>query len=260
MANFVFLHAHPDDEAIATAGLMAAAAEAGHHVTVVFATSGERGEVPDDLEGHATLGELRAAEARAAGALLGARVEFLGYSDSGMASDDLPLGSFAAADVDEAAARLRDLLAELSADAFVGYDEFGVTGHPDHVQTHVVGRRAAELAQQAGMSLWRFEGTMGQPQVELIDELMTSQMPANEEFPGSGLRAGSAEGATLLTVDVGAWIGTKRAAMALHASQIGEESMFLNVPAEIFAKLWGTEYYLAFTGAGPLAEFAQAAN
>ncbi|MGQ0466510.1 MAG: PIG-L family deacetylase, partial [Sporichthyaceae bacterium] len=97
MASFVFLHAHPDDEAIATAGLMAAAADAGHDVTVVFATSGERGEVPADLSGHATLGELRAAEARAGGALLGARVGLLGYDDNGEGAADVPPASVAPA-------------------------------------------------------------------------------------------------------------------------------------------------------------------
>ncbi|MGQ0467386.1 MAG: PIG-L deacetylase family protein, partial [Sporichthyaceae bacterium] len=191
--------------------------------------------------------ELRAAEARAAGALLGARVEFLGYEDSGEAAADFPPASFAAADVEEAAARLHRFLADLGADAFVNYDEFGVTGHPDHRQCHLVGRRAAELAQQDGQTLWVYEGTMGQPQVELIDELMEGQ---------SGLRAGSADGASMVTVEVGTWIELKRKAMAAHASQITEESIFLRLPPDLFAKLWGTEYYLAFSGPGPLAEFA----
>ena len=40
----VFFHAHPDDEAMLTAGTMAKAAAAGHRVVVVFATRGEVGE------------------------------------------------------------------------------------------------------------------------------------------------------------------------------------------------------------------------
>ena len=37
----VFLHAHPDDEAIFTGGTMVALADAGVGVTLVFATAGE---------------------------------------------------------------------------------------------------------------------------------------------------------------------------------------------------------------------------
>ena len=47
MATLVFFHAHPDDEAVATAGVMAQAAQRGHRVVLVLGTRGERGEVPD---------------------------------------------------------------------------------------------------------------------------------------------------------------------------------------------------------------------
>ena len=47
MATLVTLHAHPDDEAIATGGTMAKAAAAGHRVILVVATKGEHGEVAD---------------------------------------------------------------------------------------------------------------------------------------------------------------------------------------------------------------------
>ena len=40
MATAVFLHAHPDDESLSTAGTMAFLAEAGHRVILVVATRG----------------------------------------------------------------------------------------------------------------------------------------------------------------------------------------------------------------------------
>ena len=49
MATIVFFHAHPDDEAIATGGTMAALADAGHRVVLVTATRGELGEIPEGL-------------------------------------------------------------------------------------------------------------------------------------------------------------------------------------------------------------------
>lgn len=256
MASFVFLHAHPDDEAIASAGLMAAATEAGHEVTVIFATSGELGEVPDDLGGHASLGDLRAAEARAAGELLNARVEFLGYSDSGPDADALREDSFAAADTEDAAQRLFDVLKSLSADVLIDYDEYGVTGHPDHRQVHAVGRRAVELANDAGLTLWRYEGTLGKAQLALFQELIAGQTPDGGQPPGGGLRSGETVGVPTVAVDVTPWIEIKRAAMAAHASQIGDTSFFLRIPPEDFTALWGTEYYLAPGGIGPMAQFA----
>jgi LmbE family N-acetylglucosaminyl deacetylase len=39
----VFFHAHPDDEALLTAGTMAMLAAEGHRVVLVVATAGERG-------------------------------------------------------------------------------------------------------------------------------------------------------------------------------------------------------------------------
>ncbi len=256
MASFVFVHAHPDDEAIASGGLIMAAVEAGHEVSVVFATSGERGETPENLDGHGSLGELRAAEARAAGELLGNRVDFLGYSDSGEDPAAAGADSFAAANVEEAAGRLFDLLKTVSADVLIGYDEFGVTGHPDHRQVHVVTRRAAELAEDAGLTLWCYEGTLGKKQLETFTQLIASQTPPGEEPRDLGLRSGETTGVLTVAVDVRAWVDRKRAAMALHASQIGPESVFLSVPAAVFADLWGTEYLLAPGGIGPLAEFA----
>ena len=43
MSTVVFLHAHPDDEAIFTGGTMRLLADAGHRVVLVLATSGELG-------------------------------------------------------------------------------------------------------------------------------------------------------------------------------------------------------------------------
>ncbi len=79
------------------------------------------------------------------------RVEFLGYGDSGMMgtpTNDAP-ESFWQADIEEAAERLAKILREESADVLTIYDDHGLYGHPDHIQVHRVGHRAAELAGHA---------------------------------------------------------------------------------------------------------------
>src|SRR5205823_12315849 len=84
--TLVTFHAHPDDESIATGGVMAQAAAAGHRVVLVVATRGEHGEYVDGfLEPGEELGERRVAETMRAAEVLGvSRVEFLGFTDSGM--------------------------------------------------------------------------------------------------------------------------------------------------------------------------------
>src|SRR5881397_2355059 len=84
--TLVVFHAHPDDEAIATGGVMAKYAAAGHRVVLVVATKGEHGEVADGfLDAGEALWERRIKETQASADVLGvARVAYLGYVDSGM--------------------------------------------------------------------------------------------------------------------------------------------------------------------------------
>ena len=85
-------------------------------MVLVTATRGELGEIPDGLLAPGeTLAERRVVELAEACRILGvARQTYLGYLDSGMAGEDTNdrPGSFAAADVDEAAAALAAILAE----------------------------------------------------------------------------------------------------------------------------------------------------
>jgi LmbE family N-acetylglucosaminyl deacetylase len=147
VGTIVSFQAHPDDESITTAGTLAKAAAAGHRVVLVFATRGELGEpVPGVLEPGEQLSMRRSAECHASAAVLGAkRVEFLGYTDSGMmgeASNDAPY-CFWQADVEHAARRLSVILDEEEPDILTVYDDNGGYGHPDHIQVHRVGVRAA---------------------------------------------------------------------------------------------------------------------
>jgi len=65
MATIVFCHAHPDDEASQTSGLMARASAEGHRVVVVFATNGDHGEVAADAVAGETVADYRRREAEA---------------------------------------------------------------------------------------------------------------------------------------------------------------------------------------------------
>jgi LmbE family N-acetylglucosaminyl deacetylase len=245
MATLVFFHAHPDDEAIATGGSMARYAAEGHRVVLVCATRGELGEVDDGLlaDGEA-LHDRRTEELHAAARILGAaRVEFLGYRDSGMENEPTNTadGAFAAADPEEAAARLAELLRAEAAEVLTVYDERGGYGHPDHVQVHRVGIRAAELAGTPRV----YESTINR---DYLLDLMRSralEMPDVEGAPDpDDFDLGMPAERITTTVDVRAFVEHKRAAMAAHGSQIGPESFFLQMPPEAFALSFGQEWYI----------------
>ena len=68
--TLVAFHAHPDDEALLTAGTMARAAAQGHRVVLVVATDGAAGLASADYRGRG-LGEVRRREALVSAAALG---------------------------------------------------------------------------------------------------------------------------------------------------------------------------------------------
>ena len=148
--TIVSFHAHPDDEALLTAGTLARAAAQGHRVVLVTATAGEAGLAASGFGQGARLAGRRMTELhRSAEAIGAARVEVLGYADSGLHGEVEPgdgIAPFARADVTEAATRLAALLTEERADILTSYDAAGGYGHPDHVQLHRVAARAADLA------------------------------------------------------------------------------------------------------------------
>jgi LmbE family N-acetylglucosaminyl deacetylase len=244
MATVTFFHAHPDDEAIATGGTMASLADQGHRVVLVTATGGELGEVPDGLlRPDETLAERRAVELADAARILGAqRQVFLGYEDSGMEGEESASrpGCFATTDVDEAARRLADLLTEESSDVLVTYDEHGGYGHPDHVQVHRVGMAAADLAGTPVL----YMATMDRDfMIELRARAAETGMVDEGEMEGADTMG--EPGARITTqVAVGPWLDAKREAMRAHASQIAEDSFFLAMPDDVFATVWGQEWYV----------------
>ncbi len=245
MSTIVFFHAHPDDEAITTAGTMASLADQGHRVVLVTATQGELGETPEGLLAPGeTLAQRRKVELDEACRILGvAHHSYLDYLDSGMAGEDTNLrpGSFAGAEVSEAAAALAAILAAESADVLVTYDEHGGYGHPDHVQVHRVGVAAAELASTPVL----YYSTMNRDMVRDLSNLAadTGWEPP-DGGPDEADEMGEPASRITTAVDVSPWIDRKRRSMQAHASQIGEDSFFLSMPDDVFSIVWGREWFI----------------
>jgi LmbE family N-acetylglucosaminyl deacetylase len=248
MATWVSFQAHPDDETTSSAGTLAKAAAAGHRTVLVYATRGEHGEVPDGLlaDGE-VLWERRVQEARRSAEILGVqRVEFLGYTDSGMMGtpENERAEAFWQADVDEAATRLAALLAEEDADVLSIYDSDGNYGHPDHIQVHRVGVRAAELAGTPRV----FEATMNRDHLRrsIQEAVARGEAPPPDDGPDEAFldTLGRPESMITTTVDVRAHMREKRASMAAHETQIGDIAYFLSMPEESFEVGFGFEWYI----------------
>jgi LmbE family N-acetylglucosaminyl deacetylase len=243
--TLVSFHAHPDDEAIITGGSLARAARAGHRVVLVYATRGEAGEVEEGvLAPGEELAQRRVEEARQAAAVLGvARVEFLGYRDSGMAGapDNDADGVFWQADVEEAAARLAAILHDERAEVLTTYDERGAYGHPDHVQVHRVGVRAAQL----GSTPRLYAATIDRDHIVELLRARAAELGDIADSPDPDTFDVGVDGSRITTtVDVSAVIDRKRAAMAAHASQIPEGSFFLALDDHAFREAFGTEWFI----------------
>ena len=152
--RYLFVHAHPDDETLATGVALSTLVRQGHEVHVLTCTLGEEGEViPAELahlaaDADDALGPYRRHELRAAMARLGVREHVLGedpaartgsaYRDSGMA--DTPANadprSWVAADEAAGVEAIRAHLRQVAPDVVVTYDEHGGYLHPDHVTVH----------------------------------------------------------------------------------------------------------------------------
>lgn len=159
-ARMVFVHAHPDDESLATGVAIAHHVAAGDEVHVLTCTLGEQGEVIPKELGHLdadhedTLGQFRRDELRAAMTAIGARSTVLGedlatgrqsrWRDSGMAGTASARDprAWVQADPQQAVAAVAAVLDEIDPDLVITYDAHGGYGHPDHIRTHEVTRAA----------------------------------------------------------------------------------------------------------------------
>lgn len=249
--TLVTFHAHPDDEALLTAGTMARAAAEGHRVVLVVATNGELGLASSQFTADGALAEHRRQEVmRSARALGVARVEFLGYLDSGHGDKrlpDPPNGTrFANADIEEAAAKLAEILIEERADVLTSYDAAGGYGHPDHVQVHHVGRRAATVAGTPSL----LEATVDRGLLLRGIDLAAKFYKFPPDFDrGAFERSFMAREDITHKINVRKFAVPKRVSFKAHASQASADEgdrtlgMLLRLPRFVFRWALGREWY-----------------
>lgn len=241
MGVLICFHAHPDDEVFVTGGVMRLAADAGHRVVLVVATDGAAGEHPDGLLAPGeSLADRRLRELeRSADALGVSRLVPFGYRDSGMAGtvgNDDP-EAFTNIDVDIAAQRLAGIITDEGADSVTIYDPNGGYGHPDHVQVHRVGVRAAQLTGHDAV----YESAMNRDHLARL--LAANPEVTGEARPPDLDSFGLPEAELTTAVDVTAALDAKVAAMRAHESQIGDFGPMLAMTRDQLGAAFGTEWF-----------------
>jgi LmbE family N-acetylglucosaminyl deacetylase len=160
-SGLLLVHAHPDDEAFGTGGLIARSVAEGRRVDLVTCTGGEEGEIHDptldEEEAKPRLREIRHAELQCAlDALRGdgpgtLELHLLGYRDSGMMGTEANNRpeAFWNADLDEATGRLVEIVRHTRPAVMISYDSNGNYGHPDHINAYRIADAAWSAAADA---------------------------------------------------------------------------------------------------------------
>ncbi len=240
-ATVVSLHAHPDDEVLLTGGTLAQAVQDGHRVVLLVATDGANGLTGTD---GADLGARRLEELAASARCLGITdVRCLGYGDSGMNAE---FDGFAALDTEVAAVAVAAVLTEVGAEVLTTYDARGGYGHPDHIQVHRVGARAAQLA---GVDTV-LQATVDRTSLVRVVRLLARVRLLPGSIPvGAFDQAYTARAEITHRIDVRGQARRKRAAMRAHASQAtgGDSARTLallgRLPLPLFRRVCGTEWF-----------------
>jgi LmbE family N-acetylglucosaminyl deacetylase len=241
------VHAHPDDEAIFTAGITSHYGELGYRVVLITCTNGQLG-----FDDHARPGSdpmhdvevtraTRAGELQRAAVLAGfSRVVTLGYDDSGMigwAQNDRP-SAFMNADIGAVARTLAAIMDEERATVVVTYDENGFYGHPDHIMANVVTRAALELS-SSPKRLYYPVAPRG-----VLEEFVAGAKASGVFLPAWIVNAEHtvSDETVASTMDVRAFAKRKHQAIAIHASQVDNADL-VTMDEELFTLLFGIEYY-----------------
>ena len=248
------VHAHPDDEASSTGGVLALYGAQGIRTVVVTCTNGEFGDaqggVKPGQDGHdeQAVAQQRLAELRKSCAILGVtNLELLGYHDSGMPEwdyKDRP-DAFCNIPLDVVAARIGGLIEAYRPQVVIAYDDQGLYQHPDHVHSSLAAQAAvAATGTVAKLYLSAIRGSDFQKVFEALREQGIETPAGDREFTEEDRRKMLESEAKITTVvDIRQVLTRKSDALQAHASQI-EDSWFSKIPPQIAADAFGRENFI----------------
>jgi LmbE family N-acetylglucosaminyl deacetylase len=247
------VHAHPDDEASSTGGVLAKYSDEGVRTVVVTCTNGEFGDTPGGVkpgqDGHdeRAVAEIRLAELRESCKYLGVSdLELLGYHDSGMPDWDYKNRPDAFCNVpqDVVAERIGGLIERFRPQVVITYDDLGGYQHPDHLHAS---RCAVAAVAATGLPAKLYLTAMRRSAWRQVWDALREQGEEVPDFrnwdPEMQRQMEEAERRITTTVDISAVLDRKRTALMAHASQI-RESWFAEVPQDVARQAFGRETFI----------------
>ncbi|WP_406690952.1 PIG-L family deacetylase [Saccharopolyspora sp. ID03-671] len=226
--------AHPDDESLSAGGVLARHAEAGARTGVVTATW-----VEDTT---------RAAELGEALRVLGAgKPRLLGYADARVPESAPGCARLLDAPLEEAVARLVGQLREFRPEVVITHDACGgISGHPDHVQTHRITMLAVHAA--ALEQLYPETGEPWSPEALYSVTHPRSALAPIRDLVGERKAVHAVPDEQVsVSVDIAAWLGVKTAAVLAHRSEVRRGALpaqLGGLDPEARRALFGTEHFL----------------
>jgi mycothiol S-conjugate amidase len=236
------VHAHPDDEASKGAGTVARYRAEGARTVLVCCTGGEAGDIlnpaMDTDEVRERLAEVRREELAESARVIGYdEVVMLGYRDSGMPDSEANHDPrcFARADLDEAIARLVDIVRRERPHVIITYsdDQEGYP-HPDHLRVHDISLPAFDLAGDPG-----YRPELGDPwePLKLYYTVWSRRrmVAMHERFEALGLESPfteewfkrpSQDHRITTSVPIDDFVDVRRHALLAHATQVDPKSPF----------------------------------
>ncbi len=225
--TLMIVHAHPDDEVIPTGGLLARCADEGIRTVLVTCTDGSQGFGPDFVNsgepGHdpSDVAAVRKIELERSCAALGVtHIELLGYRDSGMEGWEANKhpDAFCRADLEDAAQRLATLIEHYRPDVLITYGNNGGSGHPDHVNAHLITLLADDLTQIASKLYFVIRSSEFAERVLIEREKIT--IPNQKPESGRSIPRPQFDHLVTTRIDTRSTISRKKEALHAHLSQL----------------------------------------
>ena len=247
------IHAHPDDEASSTGGVLATYSAQGIRTVVVTCTNGEFGDAPGGIkpgqDGHdeQAVAQQRLAELRKSCEILGVtNLELLGYHDSGMPDWDykeLP-DAFCNVPLDTVSGRITQLIEQYRPQVLITYDDKGPYQHPDHVHASRAAQQAfAESRIPVKLYLAAMRGSVWKQVFDALREAGEEVPDWEDADPEAARMAVESEARITTMVDIRAMLSRKRDALFAHSSQI-QDSFFSKLPESVAEVAFGQETFI----------------
>jgi LmbE family N-acetylglucosaminyl deacetylase len=246
--------AHPDDESLATGGILAYYSSAGVATALICATRGECGwtGAAEEYPGPAALGQIRAGELRDAAGVLGLReLHLLDYLD----------GELDRARPTQVVGRLVAQIRRFRPQVVVTFDPFGYYGHPDHIAISQWTTAAISAAADPSSEHAPMLATHQVAKLYYIapTEALVARYQAvfgDLVMPVDGVArrfAGWPDWAVTTRIDTAAHWRRVWEAVGCHRSQLPSYERLLHLPEATHRELWGVQTFyraLSLVGGG----------